>query len=305
MTESQTIQVRGELQHERAERRKQWLLILALLGPAVVLIGLVFVVPFLQLVVYSFWSFRPGSLLPDTTFSLGNYRHLLEEPYYFSVYLRTVKISLISTAITLVLAYPLARYISRQRDTYKGFLLVLVLLPLVGGAMIQTLGWMTLLIRYGVINGTLLALGLIESPIMFLGREVGIIIGLVQAFLPLLVLPLVASLGSIDPSLEDAARSLGASSWRVFREVVLPLSLPGAFAGTTLVFIANLTSFVTPSMLGQGTIQVFGTLSYQQAIQVMDLPFASAFALTFLFLIAVGVSLLLFVRRRLQSVLGT
>jgi ABC-type spermidine/putrescine transport system permease subunit I len=272
----------------------------ALLAPAIILIGVIFLLPFLQLLLYSFWSFVPGSLLPDTSLSLGNYRRLMEEPYYFEVYLRTIKISVIATLVTLILAYPLARFIARQKTGAKGLLLVLVMLPLIGGSMIQTLGWVTLLMRYGAINGTLLSLGMIEAPISFLGRELGIIIGLVQSFLPLLVLPLVASLGAIDASLEDAAKSLGANSFRTFFEIVLPLSMPGAIAGSTLVFIANLTSFVTPAMLGQGKIQVFGTLAYQQAIQVMDLPFSSAFSLSFLLFMAIVISILLYAGRLVQ-----
>lgn len=272
---------------------------MALLAPATIILATIFILPLIQLILYSFWRFVPGSLIPDTTLNLGNYQRLITDPYYFGIYGRTIKLSLIATSLTLILAYPLARFISRQRTGVKGLLLVLVLLPLIGGAMIQTLGWMVILMRYGVINGLLLAFGLIDEPIIFLGREVGIIIGLIQSFMPLLVLPLVAALDSIDPALEDAAQSLGASSLRVFFEVTLPLSIPGAIAGTVLVLMANLTSFVTPSMLGLGKIHVFGTMAYQQAILVMDWPFSSAFSLTFLFLIGLVALLMITVRRRL------
>jgi ABC-type spermidine/putrescine transport system permease subunit I len=250
-----------------------------LILPAILLVAAAFLVPFLQLIVFSFWKSVPGSYLPDTSFSLTNYRRIVGDVYYFQVYLRTVRISAIATAATLIMAYPLSLYIARQRGMKKGILMVLVLLPIVGGGLIQTLGWIVLLLPFGVINGSLITLGIIERPLKLLGRDIGIILGLTQAFMPLMVLPLVASLGAIDSTIEQAAKSLGASSMRVFFEITLPLSLPGVIAGTILVFMADLTSFVTPLLLGQGKIQVFSTLAYQQAVEVLDYPFASAFAI--------------------------
>lgn len=281
-------------------RRINWPLI-GLLAPAALLMIVIFLMPFFLLLVTSFWTYIPGAVLPKTVFTLANYQRVLSDPYFFSIYKETVLISLAATAITFILSYPLARLIAKQKAGIKGLLFVLVTLPMIGGAMIQTLGWMTLLIRYGAVNGILRSLGIIHQPITFLGNEFGIIIGLVQSFLPLMIIPLVASLGSIDEYVEDAARSLGASSIRVFVEVTFPLSLPGAIAGTILVLMANLTSFVTPSMLGQGKIQVFGTLAYQEAIQVLDWPFSSAFALFFIFLAAVIAILVSFLSRAMSK----
>jgi ABC-type spermidine/putrescine transport system permease subunit I len=145
-----------------------------------------------------------------------------------------------------------------------------------------------LLLPFGVVNGTLLELNLISRPMRLLGNDVGIILGLTQAFMPMMVLPIVAVLGRIDQSLARAATSLGASPWRVFREVTWPLSRPGVVAGTVLVFMAHLTSFVTPLLLGQGKIQTYSTVAYQQAVEVLDYPFASAFAL-FPFVVVFGI----------------
>lgn len=268
-------------------KQKKTLGLVALLTPATLIIGIIFLIPFFQLILYSFWSYIPGSLIPQRIFTFENYIRIFSDEYYFNIYLRTAKISLISTAITLVLAFPLARFISRQPTGKKGFLIALVTLPLIGGAMIQTMGWLAMLLRYGVINGSLLALGMISEPINWLGTEWGIIIGLVQSFIPLMVLPLVATLGAIDSNLEDAAKSLGAGPIKTFFSIVFPLSLPGVISGSVLVLMVNLTMFVTPSILGQGRIQVFGTLVYQRAIQVMNWPFASAYALFFMFVVAV------------------
>ena len=239
---------------------------------------------------FSFWKAVPGSNLPDRTFSLDNFERLLSDVYYLEVYWRTFRISVVSTIMTLLMGYPLALFISRQegvRKSLKGILMVLVLLPTVGGGLIQTLGWIVLMLPFGVFNGTLIELGLIERPLKLLGKDIGIIIGLTQAFMPLMVLPLVTALSKIDAGLEQAARSLGAGPARVFREVTLPLSLPGIIGGTLLVFMAHLTSFVTPLLLGQGKVQVYSTLAYQQAVEVLDYPFASAFTL-FPFAVATG-----------------
>lgn len=264
--------------------KSKWPLFILLL-PATLIILIIFLAPFVLLAIQSFWTYK-SSFVSEPVFTLDNYKKLFVDSYYFQVYGRTIKLSLISTGITLILAYPLARFISRLPTGKKGFMLSLVALPMIGGAMIQTMGWMAMMMRYGIINGILLTIGLIEKPIIFLGSELGIVIGLIQSFIPLMVLPLVTSLGAIDVSLEDAAKSLGANSIRTFFSVVFPLSLPGAFAGTILVLMINLTMFVTPSLLGQNKIQVFGTMAYQQSIAVGNWPFASAFAIVFILIIA-------------------
>lgn len=269
--------------------KAKWPLFVLLL-PGSLIIGIVFLLPFVFLIIQSFWTYE-SSFVANTTFTLANYAKLFSDSYYFEVYLRTVKISLISTAITLILAYPLARFISRLGTGIKGFLLSLVALPMIGGAMIQTMGWMAMMMRYGMLNGILMGLGIAKEPVAFLGTELGIIIGLVQSFIPLMVLPLVASLGAIDISLEEAAKSLGANSARTFLEIVLPLSIPGAVSGTILTLMMNLTMFVTPSILGQNKIMVFGTIAYQQAISVGNWPFASAFAI--FFILSIGLLALL------------
>jgi ABC-type spermidine/putrescine transport system permease subunit I len=122
----------------------------------------------------------------------------------------------------------------------------------------------------------------IATPIHLLGTETGVTIGLIQAFLPLMVFPLITVLGRVPAELEAAAATLGAPRWRVIWRIVAPLALPGISAGCILVFAACLTSFVTPQILGQGHVQMFGTLVYQQAALVLNWPFASALAVLML-----------------------
>ncbi len=254
--------------------------LILLLTPAILVCTFVFIFPVTQLIVFSFWKYVPSSNIPQPTFTLENYYHLLVEegPYYFNIYWDTLRIGGIATILTLILAYPLSWHIARMKGMKKGVFMLLVFLPLVGGGMIQTLGWIVFLMPYGVFNGVLLELGIIQSNIKFLGKDIGVIIGLIQFTIPMMILPLVASLGSIDPKLEPAARSLGAGPISVFTKVVFPLSLPGVIAGIVLVFLSSITSFVTPLLLGQGKISLFGPVAYTMAINVMNYPFASAFA---------------------------
>ena len=259
---------------------KKWIPYL-LISLSAVLLLVFFLIPFGQLVLYSFWENVPGSNIPKVTFTLENYYHLLVEegPYYLKIYGTTLRLAAIATAVTFCVSYPLAWYISQLKGMAKSFLIILMMLPMIGGAMIQTLGWIIMLSPIGVVNGLLTSLHLIDTPIRFLGAESGVVIGLIQSYIPMMVLPLVTAMGSLDPNLDSAARSLGAGFFTSFFRITVPLTLPGALAGGVLVFLANLTSFVTPNLLGQGKIPVFGTVAYTQGIEVMNYPFASAFAL--------------------------
>ena len=249
---------------------------------------LIFVIPLFFLVAKSFQAYVPGTLVSPPGCTLENYINLVSDPYYWSVYLRTLRISFVSTLVILVLSYPLSVFISKRKARTRGFFLTLVILPMIGGAMIQTMGWFATLMRYGFLNSVLLAIGLISEPITFLGTELGAEIGLVQAFMPMMVYPLTSSLLQIDRDVVDAARTLGAGRFTVFSKITFPLTLPGVAAGSVLVFMACLTGFVTPSSLGQGKIQVFGTYAYQQAMQVMNWPLSSSFSIFFIILIALA-----------------
>ncbi|MCY1152822.1 MAG: ABC transporter permease [Sphaerochaetaceae bacterium] len=255
--------------------------------PALMFIVLVFFIPLFFLISKSFQTYIPGSLFTDRKLTFDNYKIIFKDSYVVSVYLRTLYISFISTLVIFVLGYPISLWISRLNKKYRGFIMTLVILPMIGGAMIQTMGWFTILMNYGVLNSILRNLNLIDNPIAFLGTNRGVIIGLVQSFLPMMIYPLTSSLLAIDPQILESARTLGAKPMRVFYKVTFPLSRPGALAGTILVFMACLTSFVTPSSLGQGKIQMFGTYAYQQAMLVMNWPFASAYSIFFLIMVGI------------------
>jgi putative spermidine/putrescine transport system permease protein len=155
-----------------------------------------------------------------------------------------------------------------------------VIATLIVSVVVRTYGWQLLLAntRTGVVNWILLALGIIHQPIRILYTETAVIIGSLHVFFPMMVLPLASALGKINPQLEDAARTLGAPSWRVFWRVSLPLSLPGLAVGFTLVFSLTASSYVTPAILGGTSAQMLGNLIEQQITAVYDWPFGATIA---------------------------
>ncbi len=259
-----------------------------LLLPALLLSGVVFLLPFLWLLVTSFREQGDGSLLITAGFSLANYARLLSDSYFAEIFLRTLLLSALATFLCLVIALPVARQIALSAGRAKGILLALILVPLVSGALLPTLGMLHLFGPLGVVNSLLKQMGLISSSVKFLGTTTGVTIGLVQAFLPLMLLPLINALSHLPRDVEAAAKTLGAPSFTIWRWIILPLIAPGIVAGSALVFAASLTSFVTPQILGQGKIATFGTMAYQQASLVLDWPFASAIAVVMLLILSLG-----------------
>ena len=257
-----------------------------LLAPATLLMVVVFLAPFALLVLMGFWSQPPGSLNLDTTPTLENYARIFSDDFFLRGLWTTVWLSVLSTGLSALLGLPVAYFVVKRAGRMRGLIMALLLMPLVSGALLPTLGLVNLLSTLGVVNGVLKMLGLIPSSLELLGNTTGIVIGLLQSFLPLMVLPLVTVLDKLPRDYEDAAMSLGAPRWRVWTRVLLPLSAPGLVAGSLLVFCAALTSFVTPQILGQGKVATFATMAYQQASLVLDWPLASALAVVMLVMLA-------------------
>jgi putative spermidine/putrescine transport system permease protein len=175
---------------------------------------------------------------------------------------------------TLVLGYPVSYWLVRTDSRYRMLYRALVFFPLITSAIVRTFGWIILLSNNGFVNNVLGLLGL--EGRQFLYQSSGIIVGLTHVMLPFMVLTLMSALANIDPALEQASRSLGASPWRSFRRVVVPMSIPGITAGSLLVFALSASAFVTPALLGGVQAPVMATLIYRQAVVVYDLPSAAA-----------------------------
>jgi len=189
---------------------------------------------------------------PDLT--LGAYAEIVESPIYFRVILSTIKIALIATIACALLGYPLAYWMRGLAPRAQMLVVALVVLPFWISVLIRTYAWIVMLGSAGIVNGTLLHLGLIDKPIQFLYNETGVTIGVVNVLLPFLVLPLFAAMLKIDDRLLQAAAVLGAEPWAVFRRVFFPLTLPALAAGSILVFVMTLGFYVTPAILGGGRV---------------------------------------------------
>ncbi len=261
---------------ERTLRRDavpaQWLLVAV---PAAVLLAF-FVLPNVLLLSASFLKTEAQQLTNEPT--LDNYRFLLTRTLYLQVFLRTFIVGLSVGLLDVVLGFPLAYFLVRTRSRWKGVLIALSLAPLLASVVVRTYGWYILLNRFGVANEALLAFGLLDERIALMPSTGAIIVGLAHALLPYTVLTIMSSLNGINPNLESAAMSLGATRTRTFFEVVLPLSLPGIAGGFVLVFSIAISAYATPAILGGPATQVAATAIYNFIIQLLDWSLGAALA---------------------------
>ena len=256
----------------RAPVRVHWLLVAV---PAAMLL-VFFVLPNALLLSASFLKTEAQQLTTEPT--LDNYRFLLTRALYLQVFLRTFVVGVSVGLIDVALGYPLAYFLVRTRSRWKGVLIALSLAPLLASVVVRTYGWYIILNRFGVANDALLSLGLLEERIAFMPSTGAIIIGLAHALLPYTVLTIMTSLNGINPNLESAAMSLGATRTRTFFNVVLPLSLPGIAGGFILVFSIAISAYATPAILGGPATQVAATAIYGFILQILDWSLGAALA---------------------------
>jgi putative spermidine/putrescine transport system permease protein len=251
---------------------------LGLVGPACLWLFVFFLIPLVLILRLSFFGFSPtGGIVPVA--GLGNYIKVFTDPYYIGIFVRTVRISLLVTALTVLLGYPEAYYLTRIRGRFKALVLVAVLSPLIVSAITRTFGWFILLAPNGLVNSAIMALGLADGPVKLIYSETGIVIGLTHVLVPFMVLSIYASLQQRNPALVAAAHTLGAGPVRAFLQVTLPLSLPGIVAGSVVVFTLSMSAFVTPAILGGTRVRVVAYLIYEQFLLSLDWPFGAALAL--------------------------
>lgn len=212
------------------------------------------------------------------------------EPVYIIVLLRSVYLALISTAICLILGYPMAMILARKGLKKNNILVFLFVLPMWMNFLLRTYAWMTLLENQGLINTFLRSLGM--QPLKLLYNNLAVVLGMVYNFLPFMVLPIYSVLSKIDKSVIEAAQDLGANSITVFRRVTFPLSLPGVFSGLTMVFMPAVTTFVISRLLGGGQYTLIGNLIEQQFIYVGDWNFGSALSVVLMLFILLSMGIM-------------
>jgi len=255
---------------------------LLLAAPAILLYVVLFVIPFANLVLYSFYDYSRVTGVVETL-TLKNYQRFWSDPFYLNITVRTLRISLLATAATLVIGYPVALFMRRTTARIRGIVTLLILSPLLISVVVRSFGWLVILGPNGLIDTAGRLIGIPNATIMY--TEAAIVIGLVNVFLPYLVLSVVASLQAIEPAVLLAAASLGARRHQVFLYVTLPLSMPGVVAGSLIVFCLSASAFVTPAVLGGTEVKVLSSLTYQQAMLLQNWPFAAAIAISLLVIV--------------------
>ena len=207
-----------------------------------------------------------------------SYVEFFKDEYYLKIFLRTVKIAVITTAVCMVGGIPTAYFISRCDKKWRGLLLAASIFPMMTNSVIRSFAWINILGSNGIINKFLLALGLADKPMKLLYTDFAIIIGSIYLFLPLMIVTVTGVMENIDDDMMEAAQSLGAARMEAFMKVIFPMSLPGIIVGGILVFTGTLTAYTTPQLLGGNSNMVMATLIYQRAMSVSDWTGASVIA---------------------------
>ncbi|MBD9502224.1 ABC transporter permease [Pseudomonas sp. BGr12] len=257
-------------------------------SPALVSIGLFLIVPIFIVVGYSLMQANPyGGVNPH--FSIDAYVSLLFERQlddslafadsYVMIALRSIGIAAATTVITLLVGFPVAVWLAMQPAHRRGLLIFLITVPFWANLLIRTYAWILLLRGTGVVNGTLMSLGLIHQPLNLLYTDGAVLLGLVYTYAPFVVLPIYATLEKMDMRLLEAAQDLYAGRIRTLRKVVLPIARPGILAGAILTFVPCLGAMIAPELLGGGTKMMLGNLIFRQFSDSRNWPFGAALSL--------------------------
>jgi putrescine transport system permease protein len=297
----------GALGRELRSTRGRYLVILV----PVLWLFLFFLVPFLIVLKISFAVSDPSVRPPYTalvafgaqdtvnlTLSLRNYLMLLADPLYVGAYVRSMIFAGVSTAVALLVGYPIAYGIARARPFARLVLLTLVILPFWTSSLLRSYALIGILKTNGVLNQVLQGIGVIDAPLEILHTNLAVYIGIVYNYLPFMILPLTANLMKLDFTLLEAAADLGARPLSAFLRITLPLSLPGIIAGSLLVFIPALGEFVIPDLLGGPDALTIGRVIWTEFFNNRDWPLAAAVAVAMLALITIPMLVFEYVQNR-------
>ena len=234
-----------------------------------------------------------------TTFD--NYLYLFQDSLYLVTYINSVKLAFISTCFSVLIGYPIAYGIARSPQPTRNILLLMVVVPFWISFLLRVYAWMGILKTKGLLNGFLLWAGIIDQPLELLYTDTAVYIGMIYSYLPFMILPLYANLEKLDIRLLEAAADLGARPWKVFKDITLPLSIPGVIAGCLLVFIPAIGEYVIPALLGGADTLMIGRLLFDEFFMNRDWPVASAVAIVLLMLLVLPI--VYFQKRQNQELL--
>ncbi len=249
-----------------------------LVTPALLLVCIFLLAPLFLIFRYSLDLYDPVELMLNT-FSLDNYRKIISDEFYRNVLFLTGKVAFISTAVTILLAFPVAYCISRtESEKRRSWMIVLIVLPLLLGNAVRSAAWMVVMGTKGVVNSILIAIGVTAEPISILYTPTAVVIALISVLLPFAIITLQSVMDAIPKNLEEAAQSLGYSPIRAVLKVVVPLATPGLIAAGAICFALAMNAYATPVLIGGPKMQMMGPLVYEQIAKVNNWPFGSSLA---------------------------
>jgi spermidine/putrescine transport system permease protein len=256
-------------------RTQAKLMLLMLLAPAVIWLLLLLILPHVELGILSLRvRVAPREYAP----SLAQFATFIDEPLYWHTFVRTAALSIASTVLTLLVAFPVAWIIAKiARNRLKATLFVLCLIPFWVSETVRALGWMILLRESGVLPGLLVSIGITAAPVEMLYHDATILVGLVYTSMLFMVVPLISALESLDDSLIEAAYDLGGSGWSILRQIIIPHAAPGIVSGCIVVFMLTLGNYLTPTLLGGKSSQWFTEQIYTQFITRFNWEQGAAF----------------------------
>jgi putative spermidine/putrescine transport system permease protein len=261
-----------------------------LVVPACLLVLALLIGPMILMFRISLNQYSPRELMVEA-FSFDNYARAATDPYYQQIILVTLGIALLCTVLTLVIAYPAAYWLGRLQSRWKSLVVIATLFPLLVGNVVRSAGWMALFERDGLINVTLKRLHVISEPLELMYTPKAVIFGIIAVVLPYMILTISAVIENIPRDLEDAASNLGASAFKTFWRVILPLSAPGVAAGSILVFVLCMNTYATAVLLGGPRFKMMAPAVFDQFVRGNNWPMGATLAFL---LLAVTMSFTIF-----------
>ncbi len=265
-----------------------------LLLPSLVFLGLFFVVPLFIVVAVSFATRSSYGGVQWSNFNFDSYKALFTnfagnfDPLYINIFIRSIWFALLTTVLCLLVGYPFAYFIARRSERWRAALLLLVMIPFWTNFLVRTYAWELLFRKEGPVNSVLQWAGVIDQPLQMLFTDEAVVVGLVYGFLPFMVVPLYAAIEKFDFSLIEAAQDLGAGTFYTLRRILIPLTMPGILAGSILVFIPVVGSYVTSDILGGGKTIMIGNTIQNAYLHNGNWPFGSAMSIVLMALVTIA-----------------
>jgi len=267
--------------------------------PAALFLLVVYVWPTLGLFRNAFNEVGPTGAMVEA-WSLKTGAEVFADGFTFELTLNSLWLSLTSTLIALVLSYPVSLFLFRTNSRFRGLLAVIAIMPMLISGVVRVFGWLAILGDRGLVNTLAQSLGLISTPMRLVFNWTGVTIGLAESIMPYMILALLAGFGQLDRTLEEASRSLGATPFRTFLRVTLPLSLPALALAAGLGFVLSMSAYITPKLLGGGRVFVLATEIFEQATTNTNWPVAAMLAIYTLGLLLLLLAISNIAARRLQ-----